>query len=55
MDSKDSTTKNEKTEFSAQVRYLGSSLVITIPRDIVRKYDLKLGDPLTVTIKKDEK
>jgi len=55
MDSKDSTTNNEKTEFSAQVRYLGSSLVLTIPRDIVRKYDLKLGDNLTVTIKKNEK
>ena len=53
MDSKDSTP-DDKTEFSAQVRYLGSSLVITIPRDIVRKYDLKLGDPLTVTIKKNE-
>ena len=54
MDSKDSITNDEKTEFSAQVRYLGSSLVITIPRDVVRKYDLKLGDPLTVTIKKNE-
>ena len=29
----------QKMEYVAQLRYIGSSLVVTIPKDIVRKLD----------------
>ena len=44
----------QKMEYVAQLRYIGSSLVVTIPKDIVRKLDLTLGENVTITIKKKE-
>jgi len=44
----------QKMEYAAQLRYLGSSLVVTIPKEIVRKLDLNLGENVIITIKKKD-
>ena len=44
----------QKMEYAAQLRYIGSSLVVTIPKEIVRKLDLNLGENVIITIKKKD-
>ena len=40
--------------FEAKVRYLASSLIITIPIKVARELELKLGDKVQIKIQKTE-
>ena len=39
--------------FNARVRYLTTSLIITIPAKCVRELDLKIGDTVKIRLEKE--
>lgn len=41
-------------DFEARVRYLASSLIVTIPARIAREMGLKLGDRVLIRVRKKE-
>lgn len=45
-------TNSEK--FEAKVRYLASSLIVTIPVNVARELGIKLGDKVLIQVRKKE-
>ena len=43
-----------KREFDAKLWETGNAMVITIPSSIIKKFKLKKGEFVEITIKKDE-
>ena len=43
-----------KRDFDAKIRKVGNSHVVTVPSNIVKKYNLKQGKFLTVNIKHEQ-
>jgi hypothetical protein len=41
--------------FEARVRYLSSSLIVTIPVKVARELELKLGDRVIIQVRKKRK
>ena len=42
-----------KVSFNARVRYLTTSLIITIPAKYARELDLKIGDTVKIKLEKE--
>ncbi len=41
-------------DFEAKVRYLASSLIVTIPAKVAREMGIRLGDRIIVRVRKKE-
>jgi len=44
----------KKREFDAQIRKVGNSYVVTIPKSIIKRFKLKQGKFVTTSIEVDE-
>ena len=45
--------ESNNADFDAKIRYLASSLIVTIPRKIATELELKLGETVTIKLQKN--
>ena len=46
--------ETDSRNFEARVRYLASSLIVTIPVKVARELHIKLGDSVLIQVRKNE-